>query len=157
MPTDTIAQIQTSELTQVVESVWSTMLNLEVVVCDTPWYQSADHLTATVQLSGHWNGAAILECNRRQACVFAACFLSMDVPDAVDDDVRDVLGELANMIGGNLKALFASGIHLSIPTVADGSDFSLRVCGSKVDERIAFQCGDGRFWVSLLSMPVPAT
>ena len=66
-------------------------------------------MTSAVQLTGEWNGAVLLECDRGQACRFAARFLSIDLPDAVDDVVRDVLGELANMIGGNLKCVLSAG------------------------------------------------
>jgi chemotaxis protein CheX len=75
----------------------------------------------------------------------------MDPPDAVDDVVRDVLGELANMIGGNLKCILVPGIRLSMPSVVDGSDYSLRVCGAEVRERLAFQCGEGTFWITVLA------
>jgi CheY-specific phosphatase CheX len=76
----------------------------------------------------------------------------MDPPDIVDDDVRDVLGELANMIGGNMKCgLSVTGVRLSMPTVLDGSDYDLRVCRSQVEDRLAFQCADGHFWVTVLS------
>ena len=45
----------------------------------------------------------MFECTRDQACQLAGRFLAMDPPEAVDDDVRDMLGELANMIGGNYE------------------------------------------------------
>jgi len=56
-------------------------------------------------MAGDWNGAILLECDRRQACQFAGRFLSLDPSDTVDDVVRDVLGELVNMIGGNMKCV----------------------------------------------------
>ncbi len=65
--------------------------------------------------------------------------------------VRDVLGELANMIGGNMKCVLTSGIRLSMPSVVDGGDYSLRICGAEVRERIAFQCAEGTFWVTVLA------
>ena len=65
--------------------------------------------------------------------------------------MRDVLGELANMIGGNLKCVLTRGIRLSMPSVVDGSDYSLRVCGAEVRERLAFQCAEGLFWVTVLT------
>jgi len=79
----------------------------------------------------------VIECSRLQACQFAGHILSMDPPESVDDDVRDVLGELANMIGGNLKSNFSSQVRLSMPSVMDGSDYDLRICGSEVRERSA--------------------
>jgi CheY-specific phosphatase CheX len=70
---------------------------------------------------------------------------------AVDDVVRDVLGELANMISGNLKCVLTRGIRLSMPSVVDGSDYSVRVCRTEVRERLAFQCAEGLFWITVLS------
>jgi len=71
----------------------------------------------------------------------------------VNDEVRDVLGELANMIGGNLKCLLAQGIRLSMPTVMDGSDYGLPIFWPEVKERISFQCDEGVFWVTVLALP----
>ena len=88
----------------------------------------------------------LLECDRRQACRFAgALSLHGSVRRRVDDVVRDVLGELANMIGGNLKSVLSRGIQLSMPSVVDGSDYCLRVCGAEVRERLGFQCSEGAF------------
>jgi chemotaxis protein CheX len=75
----------------------------------------------------------------------------MDPPETVDDDVRDVLGELANMVGGNMKSGMSTGVRLSMPSVMKGKDYDVRVCGSEVQERIAFQCDDGNFWVTVLA------
>jgi len=86
-----------------------------------------------------------------QACEFAGRFLSMDPPELVDDVVRDVLGELANMIGGNLKCVLSPGIRLSMPSVVDGSDYSLRLCGAAERRQLAFQCDEGPFWITLVT------
>jgi chemotaxis protein CheX len=151
MPTDLSIGILPSELAQIVESVFGTMMSLEVGECSTPWFPSGDRLTSAVHLAGDWNGAVLLECDRGQACRFAGRFLSMEPLDTVDDVVRDVLGELSNMIGGNLKCVLTRGIRLSMPSVVDGSDYSMRVCGARVRERIAFQCAEGPFWVTVLA------
>jgi len=127
------------------------MMSLDATRSGASWFPSADHLTSAVHLAGDWNGAVLLECDRRQACRFAGRFLSMDPPETVDDVVRDVLGELVNMIGGNLKCVLTQGIRLSMPSVVDGSDYSLRVCGAEVRERLAFDSAEGLFWISVLA------
>src|ERR1700761_7146391 len=137
---------------QTVEAVFLAMMDLEVAPGGARWTASHDQLTSAVHLSGAWNGALLLECDQQQACKFAGRFLSMDPPKSVTDDVRDVLGELANMIGGNIKSAVAAGLSLSMPSVTDGSDYALRVCGSEVQDRLAFECIDGSFWVTLLAM-----
>jgi len=143
-------ETSTEQITQIVESVFMTMMSLDVSPCDASWNHNGDRLTSFVHLTGDWNGAVLLDCNPRQACLFAGLILSMDPPDIVDDDVRDVLGELANMIGGNMKCSMPTGVRLSMPTVMEGRDYDLRICGSQILERVAFQCAEGHFWVTVL-------
>ena len=146
-----VTEFSTEILTQVVGSVFETMMNLEVANSGMPWIPRGDCLTSAVQMGGAWNGAFLLECDRREACRFAGRFLSIDPPKSVNDEVISVLGELANMIGGNMKCVLTRGIRLSMPSVVDGSDYCLRVCGAKVRERLACQCSEGPFWVTVLA------
>jgi CheY-specific phosphatase CheX len=76
--------------------------------------------------------------------------LATDPPKVVDDDVRDVLGELANVIGGNMKCGMSPAARLSMPTVIEGGDDDLRIFGSKARERLTFQSSEGHFWVTIL-------
>jgi chemotaxis protein CheX len=151
MPTEMTAGILPDELAQIVKTVFGTMVSLEVDECGTLWFPSGDRLTSAVHLTGDWKGAVLLECDWLTACRFAGRFLSIDPPDTVDDVVRDVLGELANMIGGNLKCVLTSGIQLSMPSVVDGSGYGLRVCGAEIKDRLAFRCDEGLFWITVLS------
>lgn len=152
MPVKASVGIQPSELAQVVDSIFGTMLSLEAHEGRRAWFAAADRLTATVYLAGDWNGAVLLECSRGQACRFAGRFLSIDPPGAVDDVVRDVLGELVNMIGGNLKCVLNRGIRLSMPSVVDGHSHSMRVCRGEVQERLPFDCAEGPFWVTVMTV-----
>ena len=144
-------EVSVDMLAEIVKSVFITMMGLAVSESEAPFISHGDRLTSFVHLTGGWNGAVLFECNRHQACQFAGLILAMDPPEAVDDDVRDVIGELANMIGGNLKSGMASGVRLSMPTVMEGNDYDMRVCGSHVLERLAFQCAEGNFWVTVLA------
>jgi chemotaxis protein CheX len=151
MPTEVSMEILPSEVAQIVESVFESMLSLEAVESAAPWFPGGDRLTAAVHMTGDWNGAVLLECDRGQACRLAGRFLSLEPSDTVDDVVRDVLGELANMIGGNMKCVLTRGILLSMPSVVDGGDYSLRFCKAEVRERLAFECAEGPFWVTILA------
>jgi CheY-specific phosphatase CheX len=148
--TETSTSILSDDIRQIVQSVFDTMLSLEIRPLDTPWFPDGDRLSSAVQLAGHWNGVVILECDRNQACHLAGRFLSMDAPSAVNDDVRDVFGELANMVGGNMKCAMTPGINLSMPSVIDGGDFSVRFYGAVIRDRLSFQSSEGTFWVTIL-------
>jgi chemotaxis protein CheX len=145
--------IGVSDLVQIVQSVFSAMVGLEITPSSEPWSPDGNRLTSAVHLSGDWNGVVLLECERHQACAFTARFLSIDTPDVVDDTVRDVLGELANMIGGNLKCVVTQGIALSMPSVVDGGDYRMRFCRAELMLQCAFDSADGVFWVSILTEP----
>lgn len=153
MTSEGISQIQLGELEQVVESVFSAMMDLETSECDLARVEFGKRLTAAVYLAGDWNGAVLLECNPSQACRFAGRFLSIDPPTSVDDVVLDVLRELANMIGGNLKCVLRRGVQLSIPSIIDGSVGSLRAHGAEICERLAFRCAEGAFSISVIATP----
>jgi CheY-specific phosphatase CheX len=137
-------------LAQTVEQVFLTMMNLEVLPSEKGWTSSHGQLTSAVHLSGAWNGALLFECGRQQACQFAARFLSVDTPEAVTPEVRDVLGELANMIGGNMKSAVATGLNLSMPSVSEGAEGRMQICEGDVQDRLAFDSSFGPFWVTLL-------
>lgn len=150
MPTESTIEIHLNELAQIVEYVFRSMVCLEVCESNQPWEPSEDRFTATINLTGDWPGVLALECNRRQACAFAARFLSMEEPSVVDDVVRDVLGELANMIGGNLKCVLAGGLRLSMPLIVEGASHSVRVCRAGTRERLVFESREGFFSVAVL-------
>jgi chemotaxis protein CheX len=152
MTNDPESNISPAELAHIVKSVFGTMLRLGVEECAEPWYAGGNRLISLVHLAGEWTGALLLECDQMQARHFTGRFLSKDPPNRVDDVVRDVLAELANMIGGNMKCLLTGRTQLSMPSVMDGSDYSLRVHGAEVQLRVTFRCSEGVFWITVLGM-----
>lgn len=137
-------------LAQAVEDVFLTMLNLEVSLSEKTADFSPGRLMSVVYLSGPWNGAVIFECDRLRACQFAGHFLSIDTPQAVTEEVRDVLRELANMIGGNMKSVVGTGLRLSLPSVLEETESASCMGEGVVQDRLAFDTQAGPFWVTLL-------
>jgi chemotaxis protein CheX len=143
-------EVRKEMLVRTVGSVFITMLGLDVFPSESRRRPEGELLTSYVQLTGDWNGAILLECTRGQACSFAGLILSTDPPETVDDDVRDALGELANVIGGNMKCGMSTAAHLSMPTVVEGADYNIRVFRTKTRERLTFQSSEGFFSVTIL-------
>jgi hypothetical protein len=69
-----------------------------------------------------------------------------------EDDVRDSLGEIASMLAGSLKSVLPPGVGLSMPSVVEGADYSLRICGGNLAERAAFLSDAGLFWVTMIEL-----
>lgn len=139
------------DLASVVQSVFATMMNLEVTRSEAPWTHAPNTITSAVLFVGEWRGGTLVECEGWQACQFAVHFMGVDLPAAIDDDVRDVMGELANMVAGNLKSLLPHGVDLSIPSVVEGTDYAMHVCrGANAMERMTFSSPVGDFRVTLI-------
>ena len=52
----------------------------------------------------------------------AGRMFSIAPEEVKEDDIRDALSELANIIAGNVKALLPAPSHLSLPTYLGGRD-----------------------------------
>jgi chemotaxis protein CheX len=150
MLSNATARIHKQDLESVVASVFSTMMGVDVGPSDAPCPEPAGLLTAAVYLTGAWQGAVFIHCYPQQAGDFAGRFLGMPPPQSVDNDVRDVMGELANMVAGNLKCTFSAGIRVSIPSVTDGPGYSLRVCGAHIVCQTGFDIAGGTIWITLI-------
>jgi chemotaxis protein CheX len=141
-------------LARIAHDIFETMMGVESEPVEQEWQPARDRLTGAVYLAGSWRGAVLLECDHDLAYYFTKRLMGVPLPEEVDDDVRDTIGELANMLGGNLKSVLPRGVVLSMPSVVEGGDYSLRVCGGNaIVERAAYRLPDGVFWVTLVELP----
>ncbi len=73
---------------------------------------------AWVDVHGPWTGRAALETSSATASRLTRALLRLPAAAPVaDDDVVDALGELANVVGGNVKALLPEQGTLGLPRV----------------------------------------
>jgi|GEM_PF-4960074 len=71
---------------------------------------------AVVHIVGNWCGSISIECSVPMSDTATRHMLLMDSDARVsEDDWQCVLKELANVIGGNIKGIFAQGCILSPP------------------------------------------
>jgi chemotaxis protein CheX len=78
-------------------------------------------LTGTVFISGTWDGLVSLTCSPLAAARAAALMFDAEVESVSQADVLDAVGELVNIVGGNLKGMLPSPTGLSLPSVTDGT------------------------------------
>ena len=144
--------IDESEIGKLTESIWATVLGLEVepgVRPATP-VGPVDVLTGCVHITGAWQGALLLDCPVALVRLAAAIMFREELEAITKEQIHDTLGELTNITGGNLKGLLPSPSYLSLPAVADGTDYTLRVLDSRLLAQAAFRCRDFPFLVSVL-------
>lgn len=135
---------------KVVEEVFRTMLGMEVTPCAATQDSAEESITAAIQFVGEWKGALLVQCGLKQALEFTGRLMPGSNPNAFDEDVRDALGELANMMGGNLKSTLPPGVVLGIPTVVEGTDFAMHICGGNDSVSMAFTGDAGNVGVTLV-------
>ncbi|KAA1417712.1 chemotaxis protein CheX [Nocardioides humilatus] len=114
-----------TDLQAVVEEVWSTFVGYEHPLCPrqvppgTPL--DASVWSGAVSVTGEWQGAVTVELADDVAQAISRVMLDLgDAETLADDDVADAVGELVNMIGGNVKSLMPGPSSLSLPAVAAG-------------------------------------
>lgn len=139
-------------VTELSEAVWEQTLGLPLQPIEALPH---DRLQATVEghvhITGEWRGTLVFQCSRLAASRAAHVMFGSLSQDDNLQDVQDAVGEIANMIGGNIKALMSeSGCHLSLPTVIEGRDYTVRMSGTKVLARQAFQSDQEPIVVTLL-------
>lgn len=140
-------------IAEITKGVFSTMVMLDVVdeyPLTEPVTSFHETLTSMVGLAGSHSGILAIHCPKELALRITSNMLGMEVTE-IDDDVNDALGEIANMIGGDVKHLFSpkgADINLSIPTVIYGSDYVLESMSSAESLVLPFVCGADRFLLS---------
>jgi chemotaxis protein CheX len=144
--------IQPAVVHDIVVEIWETMLGLEASpTASEPPADRGREVCAAVQVTGTWEGAAVIECPEAVAASFTAAMLGLDDEEPAEGDVHDVMGELANMVGGNLKAVIGGETQLSLPTVVVGADLDLSVPGASVDFAACYEAGEHPFRVVVLA------
>ena len=146
---DTVRQT----IAEITKGVFSTMVMLDVVdepPLDAPVLNFHETVTSMVGMAGSHSGILAIHCPKKLALLVTSNMLGMEVTE-VDDDVNDAMGEIANMVGGDVKHIFSpkgGDINLSIPTVIYGSDYALESISSAESLVMPFQCGEDRFLLS---------
>ncbi len=72
--------------------------------------------SAWVGVTGPWNGLVVLTCDRAGTADLTRSVLQLRADEvATEEDVDDVLRELANILGGNVKSLLPGPSVLGLP------------------------------------------
>lgn len=127
------------QIRSTIRSIWSTQLGLEILDADEPLTATgAPAMTAAIHISGDFHGGIRLDCSRVLIRRAAAIMFNQPEDQLNDDDERDVVGELTNVVAGNIKALIPGSNSISLPTIIDGSDYRVSTLDVKSSEGFSF-------------------
>lgn len=134
-------------------AVFDTMVMLETVPEAPLDRKSAIYcnISGMLGLAGDLRGMLAVHWPRALAVDVTARLLGEDV-DGREEDIRDAIAEIVNMIAGGIKAAFSTEgkmLELSVPTTVTGSSYTVRSAWNSAHIIIPFRAGDGRFWTEL--------
>lgn len=136
------------------KDVFSTMLMVELEADNVVEGKTEikSNITSMIGLGGGLKGLLAVHCPSSVAKKITSGFLGMDVEE-IDDDVKDAIGEIANMVAGNLKISFAAidvNIELAIPTSIVGDSFYVSGIADSTRIVVPFLMDNETFWVELM-------
>lgn len=109
------------------------MLDCSLEVSSEPPPEKGLDVTSMVGLAGQLCGIVSIRCNTKSAADMASRMLGID-PDKVGPEMWDAVGEVCNLVAGNLKHKvdgLGDGCMLSVPTVIRGADYRVTSPGNK--------------------------
>ncbi|RHA44514.1 chemotaxis protein CheX [Cellulomonas rhizosphaerae] len=117
------ATVEYDQIHAIAQEVFAAMVDGDLGLL-LPWDGDlpdiVDALVAWVDLHGEWSGRAVLVTGSDTAHDLARVLLGLDDGDAVSRaDLVDAFGEIANVVGGNLKSLLPTPGTLGLPQVGD--------------------------------------
>lgn len=136
------------------EEIFSSMLMLEVAP-GVPFKRSNEPLKNSISgligLAGKSKGLLAIHLPDATAIAITTAFLGIEVAE-IDDDVRDAIGELANMLGGSIKSALdplGGDIQLSMPSAIYGEEYAIDCLADALKVTVPFELDGSTFLVEL--------
>ena len=110
-------EINKETIDQITTDVCDSMLGLTLVPSRVEQQPSENVIVGTVRIAGDREAEVEVFASEDLGQKIGVAMFQMSEDELADDDVLDAIGEVANMIGGNVKGCYDSDCQLSIPEV----------------------------------------
>ncbi len=114
--------------------------------------QAGNEVLSIIGIRGEWKGSFMLVCDPDSACRLVSTMLGADIP-TLNNEVLDGIGELANIMMGNLKDAFEEGskeVAMTPPTVVHGDNMIVRARAKQEWLVVPFTTYNSRFEVRMV-------
>lgn len=143
------------EIVKGAQDVFSTMLMVDLdseAAVINQRLPLPSNLSSMIGLGGGLRGVLAVHCPAVVAKAITSTFLGMEVEE-LNEDVKDAIGEIANMVAGNLKVSFAAeglDIELAIPTSVVGESFNVSGAARAQRVIVPLRMNADPFWIELM-------
>ncbi len=143
-----IVAVMRKPLISAVQNTFDTMLSLAVKSVDPTKAKvtSSEQIIGSAKFGGKATGIVHFRIEETLAKYLAGQMLGMEPEQTDAQTVRDVIGELINMIAGSFKSNISDAglaCKLEVPEVSLTADFRLNLGSGDNHEQFLFQCQDG--------------
>lgn len=143
------------EIVKGAQDVFSTMLMVDLdseAAVINQRLPLPSNLSSMIGLGGGLRGVLAVHCPAVVAKAITSTFLGTEVEE-LNEDVKDAIGEIANMVAGNLKVSFAAeglDIELAIPTSVVGESFNVSGAARAQRVIVPLKMNADPFWIELM-------
>jgi chemotaxis protein CheX len=117
-------RLEKDDLHQLADRIWESMFGDGLECLDDEGHSEDQRfLTGCVQLTGAWEGAAVVRCSYKLAAQLASVMFGTE--ELAAEEVSDCIGEMTNLTAGAVQAMMPSPSELSPPSVVEGKDYKL--------------------------------
>jgi chemotaxis protein CheX len=118
----------------IAQEAWSALVGDDEFLVPLPGGPPDDAVSSWVEIVGPWTGTVVLTCSRATAEELSRCLLGEHAPPVLDEeDIQDGLGELANVVGGNVKGVLPGPSVLGLPEVGNAPEAGAPADTCRVD------------------------
>ena len=111
--------VRREELDELIQTIWGTLMEAPLTCASIQAAPAPGKMmTAIIHLMGDEIRSLWVECPEQMARCIAGAMFEIEAEALSIEEVRDALGEVANMLGGNLKGMCPQSYQLSLPTVS---------------------------------------
>ena len=135
--------------------VFETMLEMDLVEAEKVSASDVEGVrkVGSVCFAGDATGLVNIQVSEDFAREMAAALLGME-PEEIEgeEEIKDLMGELGNIVGGNLKSAFTDAgliCALSTPSYTSGTDFTIESFNMERYERFAYRHGENTVFVEM--------
>lgn len=140
-----------------IKKIFSTMIFIDDIVDEYPLAKPESHFIASISgmvgLGGDFSGMVGIHIPIEFAKEATASMLGMELDELEgEDDIHDAVGEITNMLAGEIKMLFSANnltVGLSTPSIISGSDYTVEVVSSGAAVVVPFNRNEHRFLATL--------
>jgi len=116
--------MESNEITEFVDTTitFFTEISGEPAKCGIPFVKDDDpvvlEFTGLIGITGKRKGSIYYTAGKEQLTALAKVMLELS--DVSNEDLKDLVGEVANTVSGNLRQTFGSDFQISVPVVVEG-------------------------------------